>query len=104
MNVKRAVSGSTRKGIQSAVSANTSGRGKKKTESVSRKVTGNIEYVLPLGNGWVVKSSAAKTFAAITDSKSEAIDIGRTLAQTKNSQLIVHRKNGTVEVRESYVR
>lgn len=63
----------------------------------------NVQYVLPLGNGWVVKGSKAATFTAITDSKTEAISIARTLARTKHTQMIVHGRNGIIEMKENYV-
>lgn len=63
----------------------------------------NKAYVLPLGNGWVVKNSNAKVFLAITDSKTEAISIGRQLAKTQHTELVVHGKQGNIEKRESYI-
>ena len=63
---------------------------------------GTIQYVLPLGNGWVVKSNRRVSFTAITDSKREAISIARNIARTKKTELIVHGKNGNVEIQESY--
>jgi hypothetical protein len=61
-----------------------------------------IQYVLPLGNGWVVKTNTSSVFFAITDSKREAINIARNLAKTKHSDLVVHEKNGTISIKESY--
>jgi len=61
-----------------------------------------IQYVLPLGNGWVVKTDTSAVFFAITDSKREAISIARKLAKTKHSDMIVHEKNGTISIKESY--
>ena len=63
---------------------------------------GAIQYVLPLGNGWVVKSNHAITFTAITYSKREAISIARNIARTKKTGLIGHGKRGNVEIQESY--
>lgn len=65
--------------------------------------TDDIQYVLPLGNGWVIKASKSSTFTAITDSKAEAISIARTIARTKRTKLVVHGKNGAVQMRENYV-
>jgi hypothetical protein len=65
--------------------------------------TDDIQFVLPLGNGWVVKASKAHTFTAITDSKTEAISIARSLARTKHMKMIVHGRNGAIEIRENYV-
>jgi hypothetical protein len=78
---------------------------RKRTASSSRKRTRTmrgIEYVLPLGNGWVVKNNVVGRFTAITDSKKEAISIARGLAQTNRTQLVVHGRDGNIEIRESY--
>jgi hypothetical protein len=63
---------------------------------------GTIQYVLPLGNGWVVKSSTASKFTVITESKREASSIARNIAKTKHSQLIIYNKDGSIEREESY--
>ena len=62
----------------------------------------SIEYVLPLGNGWLVKNSLAKKFTVITDNKREAITIARSIAKTKHCELIVHGRDGSIEKQESY--
>jgi len=63
---------------------------------------GTVEYVIPLGNGWIVKNSRASKFTVITDSKREAIVIARSIAKQKHGELIVHGKNGEVEKTEKY--
>ncbi|MDI3319039.1 DUF2188 domain-containing protein [Pinibacter soli] len=63
----------------------------------------DIQYVLPLGNGWVVKASKATSFTVITDSKTEAISIARNIARSKHTQMIVHRRNGEIERTENYI-
>lgn len=74
------------------------GESKRKAEVPS----GTIQYVLPLGNGWVVKNNRASKFTVITDSKSEAISIARSIARTKRTELVVHGRNGNIEIQESY--
>jgi len=59
--------------------------------------------VLPLGNGWVVKASNEKTFTVNTVSKRQAIAMARKLDQSNHSQLVVHGKNGAVELTEDYM-
>jgi hypothetical protein len=71
----------------------------KKRDTLNRRL---IQYVLPIGNGWVVKTNNAAKFTVVTDSKKEAIAIARNLAQTKHSDLIVHGKDGNIELKESY--
>jgi hypothetical protein len=71
---------------------------KKNTENVS-----SIQYVLPLGgNGWVVKNNKAAKFTVITDSKREAISIARNIAKNKQIELVVHERDGSIELRENY--
>ena len=76
-----------------------------RVRAVAKKAneTDDIQYVLPLGNGWVIKASKSSKFIAITDSMAEAISIARTIARTKGTQLVVHGKNGAVQMRENYV-
>ena len=69
----------------------------------ANKMSENVTNVLPLGNGWVVKASNANTFTAITDSKTEAISIARTLARTKHTIMIVHGRSGAIEIQEDYI-
>jgi hypothetical protein len=85
----------------SRVVAGHNGRGR----AASKKASGteDIQYVLPLGNGWVIKAAKSATFTAITDTKAEAISIARTIARTKQTQLIVHGKNGAVQMKENYI-
>jgi ribosomal protein L32E len=63
----------------------------------------SIQYVLPLGgNGWVVKNNKAAKFTVITDSKREAISIARNIAKNKQIELVVHGRDGSIEIRENY--
>jgi uncharacterized protein YdaT len=63
----------------------------------------NIEHVLPLGNGWVVKNESSKTFTAITDTQKEAVALGRQIAKRKQIKLIVHGKDGRIISLENYI-
>ena len=66
--------------------------------AVSTTVAG--EYVIPLGGtGWVVKGSTAKKYAAIANSKTEAVKIARSLAKISGRPVIVFGKNGTIQQR-----
>jgi ribosomal protein L32E len=76
-----------------------------KTKKVSKELLKgpSIQYVLPLGgNGWVVKNNKAAKFTVITDSKREAISIARNIAKNKQIELVVHGRDGSVEIRENY--
>jgi len=59
-----------------------------------------VVYVIPLGGtGWVVKSSEAKKFTAITNSKREAITMARLLAKPNSRKVIVFDKDGSIRQR-----
>lgn len=75
----------------------TTTKAKKRTATIKQ-----IEYVLPLGNGWVVKNSAAAKFLVITDNKKEAVSIARNIAKRKHTELIVYNKDGKIHERISY--
>lgn len=67
-----------------------------------KSVSNSAEHVIPLGNGWVVKNSAAQKFTVITDNKREAITIAREIAKSKGHELIIHGKDGSIISRKSY--
>jgi hypothetical protein len=59
------------------------------------------QHVVPFGNGWAVKSAGA-TKAIITTKKSDAISLGKDIAQKNHTELIVHGKDGRITERNSY--
>lgn len=67
--------------------------------SRKRKVA---EHVIPLGNGWVVKNSAADKFTVISDSKTEAVRIATQIAKQKGLVLVIHAKDGSIQRQVSY--
>jgi hypothetical protein len=72
----------------------------RKNGTAARKAA---EYVIPLGGtGWVVRSSEAKKFTAIANSKREAVQIARLLAKQKGRKVIVFAKDGTIQQQFSY--
>jgi Uncharacterized protein conserved in bacteria (DUF2188) len=60
------------------------------------------QHVIPLGNGWVVKTGSSKTFTVITDNKREAVEIAKSIAKTKKSAVVVHGKFGAIERTEAF--
>ena len=60
------------------------------------------QHVIPLGNGWVVKTGSSKTFTVITDNKKEAVEIAKSIAKTKKTDVIVHGKFGVIEKTEVF--
>jgi hypothetical protein len=60
------------------------------------------QHVIPLGNGWVVKTGNSATFTVITDNKKEAVEIATSIAKTKKSAVIIHGKFGAIERMETF--
>lgn len=60
------------------------------------------QHVVPLGNGWAVKSAGAERATVITTKQSDAISRARDIARNNHSELIVHGRDGKIRERNSY--
>ncbi|MCP9751007.1 DUF2188 domain-containing protein [Ferruginibacter sp. HRS2-29] len=60
------------------------------------------QHVVPLGNGWAVKSEGATSATIITSKQSDAILVARDIARDNHVELIVHGRNGRIRERNSY--
>lgn len=60
------------------------------------------EHVVPHENGWAVQARDAKQPSEVFDSKSDAVKRGKEIAKNKGTGLTIHRKDGTIEDRQSY--
>lgn len=58
--------------------------------------------ILPDGNQWQVKTRGAKQASDVFDLKEDAIARGKTIAKNKQTELVIHRKDGTIEETYSY--
>ncbi len=63
----------------------------------------NTQHVIPLGNGWAVMKENAKDLFIITEKQRDAIYVARKLAQSSQSELVIHGKKGEIRKRVSYV-
>jgi hypothetical protein len=64
-------------------------------------MTKNV-HVVPNGDNWAVEVEGNKRKNRITSTQSEAIGIGRGLAQNNKSELLIHGKNGQIREKNSY--
>jgi hypothetical protein len=76
---------------------------KKRVSSKSTTIT-TTQHVIPLGNGWVVKSDKDRSFTVITDSKKEAVEIATNIERSHSSEIIIHGKDGKIADRKSYAK
>jgi hypothetical protein len=65
------------------------------------KMADNV-HIVPEGEKWAVKSDNAKKAYRITDTQKEAIEIGKSVAQNRESELLIHGKNGKIRQKDSY--
>ena len=62
----------------------------------------NIQYVLPAGNAWAVKSGDSTKFTVITNTKKEAIAFDTQVAKHYESELTVYGKNGQILITDNF--
>jgi hypothetical protein len=52
--------------------------------------------------GWSVKKSGAERASVNTDTKAEAVKVGRVISQRTESELVIHGKNGKIQSSDSH--
>ncbi|MBE6074208.1 MAG: DUF2188 domain-containing protein [Selenomonas ruminantium] len=62
------------------------------------------QHVVPHGNGWAVKGEGNSRATAITNTKQEAIDRAREIAQNQGTKLVIHNRNGQISQKDSHGR
>jgi uncharacterized protein YdaT len=59
-------------------------------------------HVVRQDEKWAVKSEGAERASKVVNTQSEAIDVGRELAQKNNSELLIHGKDNRIRRKHSY--
>jgi hypothetical protein len=59
-------------------------------------------HVVTHGDGWAVKKEGAARVSSQHATKREAESAGRTTSRNQGTELIVHKKDGTIERRDSH--
>ncbi|WP_280771400.1 DUF2188 domain-containing protein [Salipaludibacillus daqingensis] len=74
-----------------------------KDESNSRpELLDKGEHVYPHDNGWAVQAEDAKQPSHVFDNKKDAISRAREIAKKKETHLVVHLGDGSVQQKQSY--
>ncbi|PSL40862.1 uncharacterized protein YdaT [Salsuginibacillus halophilus] len=60
------------------------------------------EHVLPHEDGWAVQAQGAEKPAEVYEDKSEAIKRAREIAYKKETHLVVHQRDGSIQEKTSY--
>ncbi|HAD06400.1 MAG TPA: hypothetical protein DCE76_04500 [Anaerolineaceae bacterium] len=59
-------------------------------------------HVVPKGNQWAVKKEGNQRATSIHNRKQDAEKRGRQEAEKEGSELIIHKKDGTIQDKESH--
>lgn len=60
------------------------------------------QHVVPHKEGWAVKGAGNEKYTAIYDLQKDAIDRAKEIAHNYGSDVIIHRKDGSIRDRVSY--
>lgn len=63
---------------------------------------GKNQHVVPNGDKWAVKGAGNEKATKIVETQKEAIQIAREIAINQESELIIHRANGTIRDKDSF--
>jgi len=64
---------------------------------------GKSHHVVPNPNGgWDVKRSGASRASGHFDRKADAVDAGRAISRNQRTELVIHRKDGTIQQKDSH--
>jgi hypothetical protein len=59
-------------------------------------------HVVPHPDGWATKTEGAERAGRVYDTKNEALEQGRDQARREQVELVIHRKDGTIQDSDSY--
>jgi uncharacterized protein YdaT len=63
---------------------------------------GKEQHVTPHPDGWQVKAETAKKATQVFPTQKEAIDKATEIAKNQQSEVVIHRKDGTIRNKNSY--
>lgn len=59
-------------------------------------------HVIPHGDGWATKKEGAQRAGAVHGKKADALEQGREQAKRDRVELVIHRRDGTIQDSDSY--
>jgi len=66
------------------------------------KIMGKDQHVVPNGDKWAVKGAGNEKYTKIVDTQKQAIGIAREIAKNQQSELVIHKKDGTIRDKDSF--
>lgn len=61
-------------------------------------------HVVPHGGGWAVEREGSEKPLRVTDTKQEALEVGRRYAKNSQTELVIHGQDGKIQDKDSYGR
>ena len=59
-------------------------------------------HVVPHQDGWATRKEGSERAGGVYDTKNEALEHGRDQARREEVELVIHRKDGTIQDSDSY--
>ncbi len=59
-------------------------------------------HVVPHPEGWAVRRGGSERASVVTDTKREAVDIGREISRNQGSEFVIHGMNGRIQSSDSH--
>lgn len=59
-------------------------------------------HVQPHGDDWEVKKNGADRASVVTPTKKEAEKAGREISKNQGTELVIHKKDGTIQKSDSH--
>ncbi len=63
---------------------------------------GKNQHIIPKDDGWAVKGAGNSKVTKTFETQKDAIQYGKQIAKNQESELIIHRKDGTIRDKDSY--
>lgn len=60
------------------------------------------QHLVPHSDGWAIKEEHAKKASFVFSTKEEALKKAKSIASNQETQLIIHRQDGSIERQENY--
>ncbi len=60
------------------------------------------QHVVPHDDKWAIRREGSDRVSSIHDTQEDAINKARNIAQRERSEVIIHRRDGTIRDKDSY--
>lgn len=60
------------------------------------------QHVVPHGNGWAIRGEGNQRVTSVHQTQREAADRAREIARNQGSEVVIHRRDGTIRDSDSY--